>query len=196
MGIVLLKGGGAGAGADAGGGNGDAAPFDPGSRLPADPGEKITDEMLAGLSWQQQQATFEEYFYRQTFMRFGFPCDRNPMHNYMVCPKCRGDGYRVAPQGEKAPCSTCTGNGVVESTPMLVWGCKHVYPQDEVHPDGLVRHPRGYYCCFTCRRLIDNKRFKFATELVARCPKCIAEESLRIGKINPEKLLDLFCETA
>lgn len=151
----------------------------------------ITEDMKNNLSWQQREALYEEWFHRQSYMRMGHPCPDVPLHNCSQCPYCAGTGTRVDPDKTSAPCMRCNGLGLLQDSPPITWGCKHLYPQDEVHPAGMVFVPRGYYVCKTCFKLIENKKFKFSTELVLRCYKCINTESFRLHAINPELVIDL-----
>lgn len=151
----------------------------------------ITADMKNNLSWQQREAVYEEWFHRQSYMRFGAPCQDDPRHNFNPCPYCSGTGVRVDPDKISGPCVRCNGIGLMQDTPPITWGCKHLYPQDETNPAGMVFVPRGYYLCKTCFSLVERKKFKFSDELVLRCYKCINQESFRLFKINPELVIDL-----
>jgi hypothetical protein len=159
----------------------------PGGKAPF----QITEDMKNNLSWQQTEALYEEWFHRQSYLRFGYPCPDVPMHNVGPCAPCQGTGVRVDPDKTTAPCVRCNGVGLIQEMPPITWGCKHLYPQDEVHPAGMVFIPRGYYVCKKCFNLIERKKFKFSTELVLRCYKCINAESFRLFEINPELVIDL-----
>jgi len=200
MGLIVMPNGSPAMQDDDAGGNGHKDPSDKAWGMPAHVAAKlpkghasfeITDEIRAGLTWQQNEAVYEEWFHRQAYVRMGYPCDRVLTHNFSPCPYCQGLGERVSPNGARSPCARCGGVGALEDIPPITWGCKHVYPQDEMHPDGLVFHPRRYYCCKKCLDLIERKRFKFSTEMVLRCYLCINEESYRLHKINPEFVVDL-----
>jgi hypothetical protein len=151
----------------------------------------ITDEMRACLSWQQQEALVEEACHRQLLIRHGYHCEVDPRHNRVQCPRCYGIGERISPEGAKAPCMPCNGKGMVPHPAPMVWGCKHVYPQDQVHPVGLVKHPRLYYFCLDCFKLAERKRFRFSTEMVIRCLVCLNLEVVRLSMLNPDLVRDL-----
>lgn len=150
----------------------------------------ITADERNNLSWQEKEALYEEWFHRFTYIRMGHPCDLQPLHNFNPCLYCHGAGVRVDPDKTKGTCVRCNGVGLIKDLPPITWGCKHLYPQDEIHPVGMCFLPRGYYVCKTCLSLIERKKFKFSQELVMRCYKCINEESFRLYEKNPELVVD------
>jgi hypothetical protein len=166
--------------------------LDPLSRLPGGrtPFE-ITDNLLQGLDEFDRAKVHEEWFYRNSFIRAAMRCTNKPIHDFKLCSKCVGKGVRTDPRSGMVKCSPCDGTGMVFEPPPMTWGCKHVYPQDEVNPVGLIFMPKRFYVCGDCRKLIERRKFKYATEVVGRCWNCIQEESWRIHKINPELVLDL-----
>lgn len=163
---------------------------DPLATLPEGP-FKLTADVLQGMSEQQEQVVREEWVHRQAFCKLGFHCKEQEQHNWTDCTQCNGLGRRISKDGVYFPCIVCSGKGSTFSMSIMTWGCRHVYPQDEVHPAGLIFTPKRYYVCKTCWKLIERKKFKFGTELGQRCWHCINEESHRLHKINPELVVDL-----
>lgn len=75
-----------------------------------------------------------------------------------------------------------------------IFCCRHCVDQDEVHPDGIVLMPHGFYVCQTCFNLIERKKFKHAEELVSQCHHCVQDEVDRIVARDPSLFVDLMAK--
>jgi hypothetical protein len=88
-------------------------------------------------------------------------------------------------------CRTCACPHNKHAHQRTAFACHHCTQQDEVHPVGIVRMPKGYFLCKKCKELLERHRLEFVNELATTCSACIWEEIHRIITINPELFEDL-----
>jgi len=153
----------------------------------------VSRERLLELDPATRNAVLEEQIFRQGQMRIAIDC---PTHRTRMCVHCvpgevNGAKVNVLLPDCKKPCPYCGGSGRVQQNAPMVFACRHVAPQDEKHPAGIVYTPKLYYVCKPCWNLIQGVRFDFGTEIITTCWFCVQAEAYRLVRIDPTLLLDL-----
>lgn len=73
----------------------------------------------------------------------------------------------------------------------IMFACKHVAKQDEVHPVGIIRMPEPWFLCKDCFFLHERQKLDIDHEVMTVCKYCVFEEIKRIQAINPGLFADL-----
>jgi hypothetical protein len=84
------------------------------------------------------------------------------------------------------PCPSC------KTTQPITFGCRHILGRDTDNHEGFTITHSKQYVCKTCIKLIERKKFKFATEIGTLCRVCCERLQVELSQRNPELVVDLF----